>query len=130
MSSAAVSPADGSPPDEAASGLEVRLFGPMEVCAGGRSLPRLQSRKGQWLLALLALRAERDVDRGWLAGTLWPDDDESSARRSLRQSLHDLRVALGPEGWRLSCHSPQTLRLDVSIGDVDTLEFDGAVKRG
>src|SRR5438094_7507290 len=82
-------------------GLEMRLFGPMEVWVGGCPLPRLRTRKGLWLLALLALRGGREVDRGWLVGTLWPDDDEPNARHSLRQSLHDLRRALGPEAFRL-----------------------------
>src|SRR5947208_14859209 len=54
--------------------LELRLFGPMEVRTGSSPLPRLRSRKGLWLLALLALRAGRAVERSWLAGTLWPDD--------------------------------------------------------
>src|SRR4051794_5029442 len=91
-----------TPPDEAASALEIRLFGPIEVRIGPRPLPRLRSRMGLWLLALLALRAGRDVERGWLAGTLWPDGNEADGRRSLRQSLHDLRLALGPEAWRLT----------------------------
>src|SRR6266511_465579 len=80
-------------PGEAVSGLEIRLFGPMQVRIGLRPLPRLRSRKGLWLLALLALRAGRPVERGWLAATLWPDCDEAHARLNLRQSLHDLRLA-------------------------------------
>lgn len=52
---------------EAASGLAIRLFGPMEVRIGPDPLPRLRSRKGLWLLALLALRAGRPVDRDWPA---------------------------------------------------------------
>src|SRR5262245_24748901 len=94
-------------PDEAASGLEVRLFGPMEVRLCSQPLPRLRSRKGLWLLALLALRAGRSLDRGWLAATLWPDADAAYALRSLRQSLHDLRRALGAESWRLGCEAPR-----------------------
>src|SRR5436190_6757221 len=89
-------------PGEAACGLEIRLFGPIDVRIGPYPLPRLRSRKGLWLLALLALRAERPVERDWLAGTLWPECDEDHSRRNLRQSLHDLRLALGPEGWRLT----------------------------
>ena len=89
-----------SDPNEA-SGLEIRLFGPLEVRVNGAPLPHLRSRKGLWLLALLALRGERVVDRDWLAGMLWPDCDEAHGRRSLRQSLFDLRQALGPEAWRL-----------------------------
>src|SRR5262245_35555559 len=89
-------------PDGAASGLEMRLFGPMEVCVGGAPLPRPRSRKGLWLLALLALRAGRDVERDWLAATLWPDYDQAHGRQSLRQTLHNLRLALGPEARRLA----------------------------
>src|SRR5437773_1914867 len=70
------SPGGGAPP-----GLELRLFGPMEVRIGSTPLPRLRSRKGLWLLALLALRAGREVERGWLAGTLWPDDGEAQGLR-------------------------------------------------
>jgi hypothetical protein len=43
--------------------LEIRLFGPVQVRVGGAPLPRLRSRKGLWLLALLTLRAGRDVER-------------------------------------------------------------------
>lgn len=60
-------------------------------------MPPLRSRKGYWLLALLALRAGREVERTWLLAALWPDSPESAARTSLRTSLKDLRCALGPE---------------------------------
>ncbi|MBC7806561.1 MAG: tetratricopeptide repeat protein [Akkermansiaceae bacterium] len=107
--------------------LRMQLFGTMEVRVGGEPMPRLRSRKGLWLLALLTLRAGRDVERDWLAGVLWPEHRDDAARRSLRQSLHDLRSALGPEATRLSCESPRTLRLDISSGAwVDVVEFDAA----
>ncbi|MBC8136872.1 MAG: hypothetical protein H8F28_13390, partial [Fibrella sp.] len=123
---------DVSAPDVVACGLEICLFGPMEVRVGGRSLPRLRSRKGLWLLALLALRAGRDVDRDWLAGTLWSEHREDAARRSLRQSLHDLRAALGADAARVSCESPRSLRLDLAPGSgtwADILSFDAATNR-
>src|SRR5438552_17377307 len=103
-----------SEPGEVASALEIRLFGPMEVRLGHEPLPRLRSRKGQWLLALLALRAGRDVDRGWLAATLWPECAEGDGRRNLRQSLHSLRLALGPEAGRLACEATRPLRMDIA----------------
>jgi predicted ATPase/DNA-binding SARP family transcriptional activator len=118
------------PPGEAAPGLEIHLFGPLEVRLGPSPLPRLRSRKGVWLLALLALRAGRHVERGWLAGTLWPECDEAHGRLSLRQSLYDLRLALGPEAWRLKGEAPQTLRLDVEGAAIDALAFDGAIACG
>ena len=89
--------------DHAASpGLEIRLFGPVEARIGSQPLPRLRPRKGLRLLALLALRAGREVERDWLAALLWPDCDEAHGRRSLRQSLHDRRLALGSHSWRLA----------------------------
>ena len=43
-------------------------------------MPPLRSRNGQHLLAL-ALHANREVSRDWLAGTLWPDSREDQAIR-------------------------------------------------
>src|SRR5216110_1871653 len=114
MKHVAVAGSDPPALAEGSSGLEIRLFGPMEVRIGGGLLPRLRSRKGHWLLGLLALRGGREVDRDWLAGTLWPEGDEASGRRSLRQSLHDLRGALGPAGRRLAGETARTLRLEVA----------------
>src|SRR5262249_29132109 len=122
--SGAASPAGGT-----ASRLELRLFGAMDVRLGSRQLPRLRSRKGTWLLALLALRGGREVERDWLAATLWPDYDGAASRRSLRQSPHDLRLALGPEARRLEGRYARTLRLDVAGAFVDVLAFDAAVAR-
>jgi DNA-binding SARP family transcriptional activator len=63
--------------------LQIRLFGPPSILIDGQPMPRLKTRKGLWLLALLSLRANRDVDRNWLAGTLWPDADESTSLTSI-----------------------------------------------
>lgn len=79
---------------------------------------RLASR----LLALLALRAPREVERAWLAETLWPDAEESRGRFYLRRTLLELRETLGEcltvEGsrLRLSCHS-------------DLQDFEAALRR-
>jgi predicted ATPase/DNA-binding SARP family transcriptional activator len=110
--------------------LEMCLFGPMEVRVDARPLPRLRSRKGLWLLSLLALRAGRDVDRSWVAGTLWPGADAEHGRRSLRQSLHDLRLALGSDAYRLACDAPCTLRLDLRGATLDVQAFDDAIAAG
>src|SRR5206468_9937784 len=52
--------------DAAAEPLAIGLFGPFSVRRQGDPLPPLRTRKGQWLLALLTLRHEGDVDRAWL----------------------------------------------------------------
>src|SRR4051812_42134985 len=108
----------------------VWLFGAFEAQVHGRPLPRLRTRRGQWLLALLALRHGREVERTWLAGTLWPDSSESNALRSLRQTLADLRQALGGEADRLTSPRTRRLRLDLSNAAVDVVTFDAAITRG
>src|SRR5437764_14570180 len=77
--------------------LALDLFGPFAASVHGAPLPRLRSRKGQWLLALLALRDGREVERSWLMELLWPGTATPQAAMSLRTSLRDLRRALGPE---------------------------------
>ncbi len=56
--------------------LTIRLFGPFEASVHGQPLPRLRSRKGQWLLGLLTLCHGCELERAWLAGTLWPNSAE------------------------------------------------------
>jgi predicted ATPase/DNA-binding SARP family transcriptional activator len=108
----------------------LRLFGPFEVCLNGQALPRLRSRKGHHLLACLALRHGRDVKRSWLAGTLWPDSSEAPAFANLRNTLSDLRPALGAAAARLRSPTPHTLCLDLAGAEVDLLAFDDAIERG
>jgi DNA-binding SARP family transcriptional activator len=114
----------------AAPSLKIRLFGPWEVHLHGAPFPHVRTRKAQWLLALLALRAGAGVDRDWLAATLWPDSPPSQALASLRMRLTDLRRALGTEACRLCAPTPRTLRLDLSDAEVDVLAFDEAVAEG
>jgi DNA-binding SARP family transcriptional activator len=96
----------------------------------GRPLAHLRWHKEHWLLALLALRGGRAVERAWLAGTLWPESAEAHAGHSLRNCLTDLRHALGPEASRLSSPTLQTLSLDLTGAAVDVVAFDAALARG
>jgi DNA-binding SARP family transcriptional activator len=114
-------------PETGAAPLTIRLLGPLEVCLNGRALPALRFRKSQWLLALLVLRHGSEVEREWASGLLWP---EGVDRQALRNSLANLRQALGPETARLLTPSRQTLSLDLSGVEVDLLAFDAAIARG
>ena len=91
--------------------MEIRLFGGLEALIDSQPLPPLHSRKGRYLLALLALRHDRETERAWLAGVLWPESAESQALFNLRQCLSDLRHALGAEAERVYSPTPRTLRL-------------------
>jgi predicted ATPase/DNA-binding SARP family transcriptional activator len=118
------------PSDPITSSLTLRLFGPFDARVNGAPLARLRTHKGEWLLALLALRAGGHVERGWLADTLWPESIHRHALYNLRRTLTDLRCALGESATRLSCPTSQTLCLDLPAPAVDVLAFDAAIVDG
>lgn len=109
--------------------LELRLFGTFEVRVAGQTVSSLRARKEQWLLALLALRHDRDVSRSWLASTLWPENDETQALFYLRKTLSSLRQTLGNEATRLQSPSKSTVRFDLSDAFCDVVVFDAATAR-
>ena len=106
-------------PDPTERTLTLRLFGPFEAHRRGAPLPRLRSRRGLWLLALLALRAGRELERDWLTCLLWPDSPESAALANLRSSLKELRQVLDAEAGRLGSPTSRTLCLDLPSAAVD-----------
>ena len=110
--------------------LAITLFGPVHVRVHGLPLPSMRSRKVLWLLTLLILRHDRPVQREWLAGTLWPDMDQSQAFANFRPVLSDLRRALGDQGARLQSPDRLTLVLTLTDAEVDVIAFDAAIKRG
>jgi DNA-binding SARP family transcriptional activator len=111
--------------------IELRLLGTFSLSIGGAPIPPLRTRKGQWLLALLALRDGRAVDRSWLAGMLWPDSLEEQSLCNLRRALTDLRSALGPAADRICAPTPRTLSLDLHDDDtVDLYLFKRLVEIG
>src|ERR1700722_847217 len=76
----------------------------------GRSfLPR--SPKTRAVLAMLAMAGPRQVLRNQLTALLWSRREREQARASLRQSVHELRVVLGPCADRLLQADRDHLRL-------------------
>src|SRR5262249_55490751 len=99
--------------------LTLKLFGVLTLQRDDVPLERSPTRKDYWLLALLALRADRETERSFLAGTLWPDVSEENALFYLRRSLTELRQVLGSDASRLLSPTPRTLRLHVGGMEVD-----------
>src|SRR5436190_1959377 len=93
--------------------LTICLFGPLHVFIQGEPMPRVRTRSVEWLLALLVLRSGRQVSRSWLAGTLWPDSEETQALQNLRNALLSLRKALGSEAGRIYSPTRDTLALNL-----------------
>ena len=67
------------------------------------------------------------VPRAWIADTLWPDGNPEAALRTLRRTVYDLRGALAGQAWRLAGDGRNTLWLDLTVADVDVLDFDAAL---
>ena len=102
--------------------LRLTLFGTMQARdAAGRSvLPR--SRKTRAILAALVLAGPGQVLRTRLTALLWSRRENEQARASLRQSVHELRAALGPRiGALLRADRNHLLLLD------DGLQVDARV---
>ena len=75
--------------------LDLRLFGPFEVSADDKPAAGFDSDKVRALLAYLAVEADRPHRREKLAGLLWPDYPDTSARTSLRRAIKNLRDVIG-----------------------------------
>lgn len=68
----------------------LRLLGPDAVDYAPRG------RKARGLLALLAMAPRHERGRSWLQDKLWSDRDAEQGSSSLRQTLTEIRRALGP----------------------------------
>src|SRR6266511_5428410 len=73
--------------------LEVRLLGKFEIKRDGKPVA-ISSRPAQSLFAYLILSAGTSHRREKLAGMLWPDSLEETARDNLRHALWRVRKAL------------------------------------
>ncbi|MDH3254419.1 MAG: AAA family ATPase, partial [Acidobacteriota bacterium] len=76
------------------SRLELRLLGGFEARLDDVTLAGFESQKARALLAYLSLHRTQALDRDFLAGLLWGERSDESARRNLRQALYSIRTAL------------------------------------
>jgi len=74
--------------------LEIHLLGSFLVTLENNSLTDFESNKARALLAYLAVEANRPHRREVLAGLLWPDTPERTARTNLRSALANLRQVI------------------------------------
>jgi DNA-binding SARP family transcriptional activator len=109
--------------------LEVKLLGGFEVLRDGKSVT-IPSRPAQSLFAYLVLNAGTSHRREKLAGILWADSTEESARDYLRHGLWRIRKAIEAAPARGKA-TPYLLANDISISfnaespyslDAETLE--------
>jgi len=75
--------------------LAIHLLGPYHVSLDGEPLSGFESDKVRALLAYLAVESDHPHRREALAGLLWPNSPESTARTNLRSALANLRDVIG-----------------------------------
>jgi DNA-binding SARP family transcriptional activator len=92
--------------------------------AHGTPAVRLPQRRGEALLAMLAVAGDLGCTRDRIVALLWPESDEAHARHNLRDALHSIRVGLGHDAV---LSSGDTLRLDASVVTCDVEQFAAAL---
>ena len=115
------------------SKLKFRFLGGFEVWRDDQRLRGFESQKSRALLAYLVCNRVRAFSRSHVAGLLWPEKEEASARHGLRQALYNLRSTLRGDDSddQLVLTTQQTIQFDPA-GEhwVDIEEFDQSLKRG
>jgi len=75
--------------------LSIRLLGPFQVEENNKPVTGFASDRVRALLVYLATEIDQPHRRDKLAGLLWPNYPQKTARTNLRRALADLRKALG-----------------------------------
>jgi DNA-binding SARP family transcriptional activator/tetratricopeptide (TPR) repeat protein len=103
--------------------MKLQLFGDFAILGAGARLPPVSLRRGQALLAYLALKETRSEAREVVLDLLWPDRFKEQAQASLRQVLFELR-SIAPPGASLVEATRTSVALGASIAECDVWEFE------
>jgi DNA-binding SARP family transcriptional activator len=98
--------------------MRIRLIGGFEVIGSDGTDLSPRGAKARAILAMLCQTPDRRRPRRWLEGRLWSDRAPEQASGSLRQSLSELRRALGPHARQLSSERDH-IRLDGVETDIE-----------
>src|SRR5512132_2990967 len=103
--------------------MEVRVLGPLEVVAGGVSIP-IGGGRLRKLLAILLLQANEFVSSDRLIDELWGADRPETAAKALQGYVSQLRKTLGPE---MLVTGPGGYMLRLAPGQLDADRFEQLV---
>src|SRR5689334_3130388 len=109
--------------------LDIGLFGSVRVAVQGKDVTAFLTRRAALILAILALREGKPIERWRLAGMVWPESPDATALHNLRQTLTPIRNALGDAKNLIRPVSPRSLLLEKAAHvSVDVWGFDDAIK--
>jgi DNA-binding SARP family transcriptional activator len=97
--------------------LEIRLLGGFESRFGGEIITSFESQKARALLTYVALHRDQALDRDFLAGLLWAERSEESARKNLRQALYSIRssISSSSDSSQILLREQRSIRLNPEI---------------
>jgi DNA-binding SARP family transcriptional activator len=123
--------AAGTGPPAPGADIAASALGPLEVCVGGRHVPRWNSLKARAVFQYLLVHQDRPTRRDVLMALQWPEHSHNSARNNLNVALYSLRNTLEGLGhgvrpilYRDGCYS---LNPDLTWW-IDRTEFLSAVE--
>ena len=103
--------------------VRIGLLGSFRLSRADGAAAGVLSRRGQGLLAYLALARDGKVTREAAAALLWADRGEEQARHSLRQCLLTLRKAIGDTESTLIHSNGSELSIALERADIDAVQF-------
>jgi DNA-binding SARP family transcriptional activator/TolB-like protein/Tfp pilus assembly protein PilF len=109
--------------------MQLQLLGGFALAGAGADAPPVSLRRGQALLAYLALKETRAESREVLLDLLWPDRFKEQAQASLRQVLFELRAAAGEGGAAIVEATRTSVALGAGITQCDVWEFESLPSR-
>lgn len=105
--------------------LKIDVLGGLRISSGSEATAVPLTRKGQAVLAFLALQQGRPQSREKLAALFWENSPEGPARTNLRQCLSALRNPLGS----ILMTEQDSVSLDAAVIDIDAARFEDLVTK-
>ncbi len=99
--------------------IKMGLIGPFLLSAQDGSRINIPSKKGQALLAMLAVSGSGERTRSWLQNQLWGTRATDQAQASLRNELSTLKAVLNYDNQSVISSDKNTVRLNLSLIQVD-----------
>ncbi len=109
---------------EADAKFRLELLGPFRLFGPNGERIELASKRGQALIAMLAVAGGGERTRSWLQDRLWGSRQQPQAQASLRRELSNLRHLLNRDGKSFLRTDHNRVRMDLSRVDVDARAID------
>lgn len=107
------------------AGFRLRLIGPFRLEGPDGARIEIASKRGQALIAMLAIAGGGERSRGWLQDRLWGSRAPEQAAASLRRELSNLRQLINRDGHEMlsSAHGRVWINLEKVDADCRSLDY-------